>query len=67
MAEAMLQQVDFVFAVSTTDLVLVIFDDSSLLVGVQVWSLISIMWLSLSLTSSDAMALHEYPVDQRQD
>ena len=50
-------QVDFLFAVSTTDLV----DHSSLLVGAQVWSLISIMWLSLSLT------LHESPVDQRQD
>ena len=60
-------QVDFLFAVSTTDLVLVIFDDSSLLVGVQVRSLISIMWLSLSLTSTDAMALYESPVDQRQD
>ena len=31
---------DFMFADSTTDFILVIFDDSSLLIGVQVWSLI---------------------------
>ena len=30
---------DFVFTDSTTDFILVIFDDSSLLIGVQVWSL----------------------------
>ena len=36
-------RVDFLLAVSTTDLVFVFFDDSSL-VGVQVWELISIMW-----------------------
>ena len=59
-------QVDFMFADSTTDLVLVIFDDSSLLIGVQVWSPIFIMWLSLSLISTDAMALHKPPVEQRQ-
>ena len=53
--------------ISTTDLVLVIFDDFSLLIGVHVWSLIYIMWLSLSLTSTNAMALHESPVEQRQD
>ena len=58
--------VDFMFADSTTDLVLVIFDDSSLLVGVQVWSPVFIMWLSLSLMSTDAMALHKPPVEQRQ-
>ena len=31
-------RVDFMFADSTTDFILVIFDDSSLLIGVQVWS-----------------------------
>ena len=31
---------DFMFADSTTDFILVIFDDSSLLIGVEVWSLI---------------------------
>ena len=59
-------QVDFMFADSTTDFVLVIFDDSSLLIGVQVWSPIFIMWLSLSLISTDAMASHKPPVEQRQ-
>ena len=41
------------FADSTTDLILVIFDDSSLLIGLQlqVWSPIFIVWLSLSLIS----------------
>ena len=58
-------QVDSLFTVSTTDLVLVITDDPSLLVGGV--SLISIMWLLLSLTSTDTMALHESPVEQRQD
>ena len=60
-------RVDFLFAVSTTDLVLVIFDDYLLMISVQVLSLISIMWQSLSLTSTDTMALHESPVEQRQD
>ena len=60
-------RVNFLFAVSTTYLVLVIFDDSSLMIGVQVWSLISIKWLSLSLTSTDAMALYESPVEQRHE
>ena len=46
-------RVDFMFADSTTDFILVIFDESSLLIGVQVWSLISIMWLSLSLVVSE--------------
>ena len=50
-------RVDFMFADSTTDFILVIFDDSSLLIGVHVWSLIFIMCLSLSPISTDAMAL----------
>ena len=54
------------FADSTTDIILVIFDDSSLLIGLQVWSPIFIVWLSLSLISTDAMALHKPPVEQRQ-
>ena len=56
------------FADSTTDLILVIFDDSSLLIGLQlqVWSPIFIVWLSLSLISTDAMALHKPLVEQRQ-
>ena len=58
--------VDFMFADSTTDYILAIFDDSSLLIGVQVWSPMFIMWLSLSLISTDAMALHNPPVEQRQ-
>ena len=37
------------FANSTQDFILVIFDDSSLLIGVQVWSPIFIMWFSLFL------------------
>ena len=36
---------DFMFADRTTDFILVIFDDSSLLIGVQVWSLIFIVAL----------------------
>ena len=44
-------RVDFMFADSTTDFILVIFDDSSLLIGVHVWSPIFIMWLSLFLLS----------------
>ena len=48
------------------DFILVIFDDSSLLICVQVWSPIFIMWLSLSLISTDAMDLHKPPVEQRQ-
>ena len=59
-------RVDFMFADSTTDFILVIFDDSSLLIGVQVWSPFFIMWLSLSLISTDAMALHNPPIEQRQ-
>ena len=59
-------RVDFMFADSTTDFILVIFDDSSLLIGVQVRSPIFIMWLSLSLIFTDAMALHNPPVEQRQ-
>ena len=59
-------QVDFMFADSKTDFILVIFDDSSLLIGVQVWSPIFIMWLSLSIIFADAMALYKPPVKQRQ-
>ena len=59
-------RVDFIFDDRTTDFVLVIFDDSSLLIGVQVWSPIFIMWLSLSLISTDAIASHKPPVEQRQ-
>ena len=58
--------VDFMFADSKADFVLAIFDYSSLLIGVQVWSSIFIMWFSLSLISTDAMALHKPPVEQRQ-
>ena len=59
-------RVDFMFPDSITDFIWVIFDDSSLLIGVQVWSPIFIMWLSLSLISTDAMASHKPPVEQRQ-
>ena len=59
-------RVDFMFADSTTDFILVIFDDSLLLIGVQAWSPIFIMWLSLSPISTDAMALHKPLVEQRQ-
>ena len=59
-------RVDFMFADSTTDFILVIFDYSSLLIGVQVWSPILIVWLSLSLISTDAMTLHKPPVEQSQ-
>ena len=59
-------RVDFMFAYNTTDFILVIFDDSSLLIGVPVWSPIFIMWLSFSLISTDAMASHKPPVEQRQ-
>ena len=54
------------FADRTTDFILVIFDDSSLLISVQVFSPIFIVWLSLSLIFTDAMALHKPPVEQRQ-
>ena len=54
------------FADSTTDFILVIFDDFSLLIGVQVWSPNFIMWHSLSLISTDAMASHKPPVEQCQ-
>ena len=50
------------FADSTTDFILVIFDDSSLLIGVQAWSPIFIMCLSLSLIYTDAMTSHKPPV-----
>ena len=59
-------RVDFMFADSTTHFILVIFDDSLLLIGVQVWSPIFIMWLLLSLISTGAMASHKPPVEQRQ-
>ena len=55
-------RVDFMFADSTTDFILVIFDDSSLLIGIQAWSPIFIMCLSLSLIYTDAMTSHKPPV-----
>ena len=60
-------RVDFPFTVSKTDLAIVLLDDSSLLIGVQVWSRISMMWLLLSLTFTDAMALHVPPVELTDD